>query len=108
MKRVYVAGPITKGDYMMNVRKAIDAAHEIRELGLLPYVPHLSAMWHLVYPREYEDWMEQDFAWVEQCHALFRVAGESSGADREMEFARSKNIPVFESIEHLKVWAVGA
>ncbi len=99
--RVYVAGPITKGDYMANVRKAIDAAHALREHGFLPYVPHLSALWHFVHPREYEDWMEQDFAWIEQCHALLRVPGESSGADREMTFAREHNIPVFESIEAL-------
>lgn len=105
MLRIYIAGPITKGDYMINVRKAIDAAHALREHGLVPFVPHLSALWHLAYPRDYEDWMEYDFVWVRQCHALYRVPGESSGADREMEHARQFNIPVFVDMADLIEWA---
>lgn len=102
--RVYVAGPITKGDYLVNVRLAIDAAQQLREAGLFPFIPHSSALWHLVHHRGYEDWMEQDFVWLEQCHALLRVPGESSGADRETVHANSKNIPVFHTVEALIAW----
>ncbi len=103
--RVYVAGPITRGDYLANVRLAIDAAQQLREAGLFPFIPHSSALWHLVHHREYNDWMEQDFVWLEQCHALLRVPGESSGADREVVHAGTKNIPVFHTVEAVIEWA---
>ncbi len=96
--KIYIAGPISKGDYMLNIRRAVEVAHVLREAGFLPYVPHLAAMWHILFPREYEDWMEQDFAWIESCGSLFRVSGESSGADREVEHAQKLGMPVFHSV----------
>jgi hypothetical protein len=104
MNRIYVAGPITKGDHMLNMRKAIEAAHQLREIGCFPFVPHLFAQWHFLYPREYEDWMKQDFEWIRACHALFRVEGESAGADREVAFAGEIDIPVFHTIEAVRAW----
>lgn len=103
--RVYVAGPITKGDYLANVRLAIDAAQQLREVGLFPYIPHSTALWHLVYHRGYEDRMDQDFVWLEQCHALLRIPGDSSGADREVVHAGTKNIMVFYTVEAVIEWA---
>lgn len=103
--RVYVAGPMTKGDFMLNVRKAVDASQELRERGMFPYMPQMSTLWHFVYARDYEDWMDQDFEWLAQCHALLRIPGESSGAEREIVFAKDKGIPVFHSIEALTDWA---
>lgn len=103
---VYIAGPIGKGPQVHhNVLAAIDAAHEVREMGLLPYVPHLSWYWQIVHPRAYEDWMAQDFEWIKRCDALLRLPGMSPGADREVAFAFDRGIPVFTDLEHLREWA---
>lgn len=99
--RVYVAGPMTKGDYLLNVRAAIDAAAILRGLGFFPYMPQMTTLWHLVAPREYEDWMVQDFEWLEACHALLRLPGVSAGADREVAHAKIHGIPSFSRIEDL-------
>ncbi len=101
MKRVYVAGPYTKGDVAVNVRNAIAAANELLDAGFYPYLPHLTHFWHLVCPREYEDWMRLDLEFLPQCEALLRLPGESSGADREVDHAMTLGIPVFLSMSDL-------
>lgn len=83
-RRIYVAGPYTKPDPCINTFNAIQKANELLDLGFIPFLPHLSHLWHTVSPRPYEDWMKIDFAFVEVCHGLFRLPGESSGADREV------------------------
>ncbi len=97
-KRVYVAGPYTKGDVAVNVRDAVLAADFLFTLGCMPYVPHLSHFWHLVRPRPYEDWLRLDIEWLEVCDALVRLPGESSGADGEIKRAVQLGIPVFYSL----------
>ncbi len=99
--RVYVAGPISRGDQAANVRQAIDAADALLVVGYVPFVPHLAHLWHLLYPHGYEEWMRWDAAWLAQCQALVRLPGESPGADREVAWARSHSIPVFCSVSAL-------
>ena len=38
--KVYIAGPYTKGDVALNVRKAYEAANQLADLGFAPFVPH--------------------------------------------------------------------
>jgi hypothetical protein len=102
---VYVAGPITKGDQFLNVRNGILVGEALRALGFCPFVPHLSALWQMVWPVDYEGWMTLDFAWIERCDALLRMPGESPGADREVAHAKSLGIPVFHSDAELIAWA---
>jgi len=97
--RVYIAGPYTKGDVALNVRAAIDASHELMNMGYAPFVPHFSHFQHMIHPREYEDWLTYDFVWVRQCEALVRLPGESADADREVELAKELGIPVFYSVQ---------
>lgn len=101
MKAVYVAGPYTKGDTILNIRAAIDAASQVRSWGHAPMVPHLTAIEHLVHSRTYEHWMETDFAWVRKSDVLLRIPGESSGADREVECARASGVPVCFGLKEL-------
>jgi len=44
--KIYVAGPLTQGDVIDNVSKAVDAGDILFELGYAPYVPHLNLFWH--------------------------------------------------------------
>jgi hypothetical protein len=101
---VYVAAPYSKGDVEENVRVAITAAHTLMDAGYAPYCPHLSHYMHLQRPRDYEDWMALDFVWLTACNALVRLPGESSGADREVEFAKGYGIPVFGGVDAF-LWA---
>lgn len=101
MRYIYIAGPMSKGNLIDHVRDAVKAASVIRDHGGVPFVPHLSVLWELVYPSSYEDWMIYDFAWIERCDSLLRLPGESSGADREIEHIKKLGKPVFYSIEEV-------
>lgn len=105
MKKIYIAGPYTGGDVAQNVRNAIEAANVLIENGFAPYVPHLSHFQHMLYPQEYEKWMEIDLVWVDTCDALVRLPGLSPGADREVEFATKIGIGVYIGLEDFLVRA---
>ena len=96
---IYVAGPISHGDYGVNIRNGVEAATRLLEHGFIPYCPHLSAFHHIIFPQPYERWIELDFAWLEKCDALLRLDGYSPGADREIDHARARGIPVFNSLD---------
>ena len=99
--RVYVAGPYTGADPAVNVRAAILVGARLLDAGHVPFIPHLTHFWHLVSPRPYEDWMQLDMAWIEVCEAMFRIPGESAGADREVARAKELGIPVFHDLDGL-------
>jgi hypothetical protein len=99
--RVYIAGPYTKGDVVMNVQKIIRVAEKLIKFGHIPFVPHLTHLWHLINPHSYRFWLEYDSKWLPICDALLRVPGESSGADEEVGLAKGLGIPVYYTIEDL-------
>jgi len=112
---VYVAGPITKGCIIHNVRQAHEAAVEIVKAGLSVYVPHASCFWGSVLTEcgkgfrpgpevdgvHYEEWMHMYFAVIRKCQVLLRLPGESSGADREVQHALELKIPIFGCVKEL-------
>jgi hypothetical protein len=102
---IYVAGPYTKPDPVANTHAAMKVWDRLFDAGLTPIVPHWSLFQHFLNPRPYEDWMEYDFAIIERCDALLRLPGVSEGADREVEFAEDRHIPVFYSLEDVYEWA---
>src|SRR4051812_22764390 len=102
--RVYVAGPYTQGDPIANVARAIRAGNTLRDLGFAPFIPHLTAFWHMLCQREYEDWLEYDNEWLKFCHCVLRLPGPSNGADKEVELAKSLGLKVYNSIEDLSSW----
>lgn len=101
---VYVAGPLTTGNVMHNTRTALQLGSRLIDLGYTPFVPHVTVMWDIVMPMEYEDWMEYDAEMVSRCDVLFRMEGESSGADREVAQARELGTPIVYSIVELNAW----
>jgi hypothetical protein len=76
-------------------------ANKIMDAGHVPFVPLLSNFWHTITPRPYEDWMKIDFAFIPDCDALYRMKGDSSGADREVALAESLGIPVYYDLDIL-------
>jgi hypothetical protein len=103
---VYIAGPIGKPEAMeQNALAALVYANRLKDVGLVPFVPHLCVWWDRHYPGRYEDWFEYVVAWLKRCDALLRIPGESPGADKEMVIARQLNIPSFYNIPDLVLWA---
>lgn len=101
MKKVYVSSPFSIGDPAINVRTQIEAGNILIENGFCPFVPLLSFFQHMICPQPYETWLELDLEWVTVCDCILRLPGESKGADREVEKAIEKGIPVFYSIFEL-------
>lgn len=101
MKLVYIASPYTKGDVAQNVRRQFEVADYLVKINFLPYPPLFSHFWHFLFPHPHEFWMMIDLEMIRRCDILLRLSGESSGADREVEFAKSIGIPVVYSIKEL-------
>lgn len=95
---VYVAGPYTTPDPVINVRRACSVADELVRAGAAVVVPHLTMLWHLASPASIDEWYQRDLDVLEHCHALVRFHGPSPGADREWEHAAACG---------LERWALG-
>ena len=98
MIKVYIASPYTIGDVAVNVKRQIDAADELMNLGFAPFVPLHSHFQHMIHPRPFQDWIKIDFEWLKICDCLLRIGGESVGADSEVAVAKELNMPVYYSI----------
>jgi hypothetical protein len=105
---VYVAGPYTHPDPILNTRAACTVADSIMALcpNVVALVPHLTIVWHLIHPRGVEHWYGYDLRLLARCDAVFRFPGDSVGADREVDHARALGLPVFDDhYGELKEWA---
>lgn len=117
-QRVYIAGPISKGDLAANINQATEAFLALAKAGFAPMCPHWSSFSGgakvfaspfaglavgTVYavaganPNEltHGDWLAIDLEWVRVSDAVLRLPGESTGADLEVAEAVRRGIPVF-------------
>lgn len=94
MKVVYIASPYTLGDTGENVKKQLEAADILIDMGFCPVAPLLMHFMHIFRPRPYGDWMELDCEMVLRSDVLLRLPGESPGADKEVTLAKRRKIPV--------------
>ena len=101
---VFISGPYTNPDPWTNTVKAISVGEEVMKVeGFTVYVPHLNHYWEWYhFQHSYEWWLAYDLEWLKKCDCLLRIPGESSGADREEEYALQYSIPVFNSIDELR------
>jgi hypothetical protein len=98
-----VSGPITSsGNLLDNVHKAVQAGDVLLHSGFAPYVPHLNCLWEMITgARSYELWLQLDIDFLDVCDVLLRLPGASKGADREVERACERGIPVYHSLDAL-------
>lgn len=88
MEHLYIAGPYTKDDPVINTNAAIKVASIIFERHLyVPHLPHLTLFWHLVDPHPIGFWYALDQEYLRKCDAFVRLPGNSTGADQEQEVA---------------------
>jgi hypothetical protein len=122
-KVVYIAGPISRGDLCSNINLAGRAFRELASLGFAPVCPHWSCFSGvaMVCPTSgqvfafgtadgngmsHADWLAVDLEIVSRCDAVYRLRGESPGADKEVAHAESLGIPVFRLIDRLLAWSL--
>lgn len=105
MISVYLSGPITH-DGRQVFRRINEAANyhvKCMMAGFFPYTPHLLSLADMIsdIPISYESWMSSDFFWIDKCDMLIRLPGASSGADREVKYAkeRGKCVMTWEQFE---------
>ena len=103
---VYIAGPYIHPDCVENTHKTIKVAERLEATGIMtPYIPHLSLLWHIVAPHDADFWYDYDLAILNRCDALFRIPGQSTGADNEVIFAEAHEIEAYYEINDLIAWA---
>ena len=91
---VYIAGPYSHPDPLVNTRRMIKIADALFRLHVTPLVPHLTLLWQLVRVRPYQFWLEYDLQLLSRADVVLRVPGRSEGADAEVAHARQLGIPV--------------
>lgn len=124
---VYVAGAITKGDVVENVKKAHAAGTALLKAGFAVVVPHGSVFFGnetitsvttceddtfrekdrkvgfvidvLADGIPYETWIDHSLELVRRCDCLLRLEGESRGADLEEAEANLCGMPVYRSVD---------
>lgn len=105
MPMIYIAGPISKGPYWVNVRNGIDAMKLLNDNGFIPFCPMLDFLYAITFPEtSWQMYLDYDFQVILRCDAVYRIPGESKGADAEEVFAGQNNIPVFKNLQDLLTW----
>jgi len=100
--KIYVAGPYTHPDPIINTRKAIEAGEALWQAGCVPFIPHaMTILWHGFFPKDHQGWLDYDFHWVDACDGLLRLPGASAGADMEVARAIAKRKQLFTSMDGL-------
>lgn len=103
---IYVAGPMTR-NFIGGLIDALDVGAALIEMGHVVYLPQLFMLMDVRKTQTsellpgtlmYEQWMGYDFRVIDKCDAVFRVAGDSAGADREVLYATNQGKLVFHSI----------
>ena len=104
--RVYLSGPITKGDRNWNQYQANVAHKLLLEAGYAVLNPMPTGVLPFAWDGsiDHATWLESDKSFVSVCHLVVRLPGESIGADDETSYADSLGIPVVyvRNLDHLR------
>jgi nucleoside 2-deoxyribosyltransferase len=93
---IYIAGPYTSPDAVLNTHKAVKAALSLRDAAdCAVLIPHVTLLAHAIDPRDIDYWYSFDIDQMEHCDAVWRLDGPSTGADREVDHAFAMGMPVF-------------
>jgi hypothetical protein len=88
------------GYSMAKVKEAIDVHLQLINLGFVPHCPQLTMFCDFLHPGRvsYEQWMELDRSYIDDCDVVLRISGPSTGADVECVYAEARGIPVVEGV----------
>lgn len=91
----YLSSAISLGDADFNLYIANAAESRLLQAGYAVINP-MRSMLALGAQRalSYEDWLDNDFRLISACNLVVRLPTDSAGAERECDFAHSRQIPV--------------
>jgi len=115
---VYIASPYSKGDQAMNAHFQCKIFDQLLTDGrVLPIAPLWSHFQHILFPRQYQDWIDYDQQMLRLYDCCLRLNSEipeldyhesqSSGADAEVGSFEKRGKPIFYSITDLYEWETG-
>jgi len=110
MKRiVYVAGALIADDHYkirLNIDRAAAVGFEVAKAGAYPAIPHTNTGAWFIGTMTPEFWYEGTLELLRRCDAVALVPGweQSKGTRAEIEEAKLRAIPIFDSIPALKAW----
>ena len=93
--RVYLSGPITKGDRTENFRAFCLWQKVLMDKGFSVLNPGLSMLHPDAWAIAHETWLQSDLPWIRVSDVVIRIPGESVGAKEEVKHAEGHEIPVF-------------
>ena len=99
--RIYISGPISKGDKNHNLKQSFDAQERLIRAGFSPLNPMLTMLLPCEQFIEHQVWIDVDLPWVAMSDAVLRLPGESAGADQECDYADELGIPIYTKLEEL-------
>lgn len=108
MKVVYIAGPFrgpTPWAIEQHVHHAEALAYEVAKLGAMPLCPQANTRHsHGLLTEEF--WLEGTVELMSRCDAVLLTDDwhDSAGARNEVQVAHKLSLPVFDSIDGLRVW----
>lgn len=104
--RVYLSGPVTKGDRNDNLHQAFTVHAALLKAGYAVLNPVASIAFPFAWEKwaTHELWMETDLPWVEVADVVYRLPGESVGGDLEVAHAKKHGIPVVHDAFELAEW----
>lgn len=109
---IYVAGPMTV-NFIGGLIDALDVGARLIEMGHVPYLPQTLMLMDVrktstadLMPGTpvYEAWMDFDFRVIDKCDAVYRLPGDSTGADREVVYCKAQSKMVFNDLSEVP-WA---
>lgn len=98
--RVYIAGPMTNGSgnsfNMRKIHEAVQVHLTLIKAGYVPHCPQLTVFAEFLQPEciSYNQWLELDRCYIDDCDVVLRLDGASVGADRECTYAKNIGTPV--------------
>lgn len=75
-------------------------------MGHAVIIPHLSHFVELQHHFTWDEWIAMDLELLGRCDILYRIYGESVGADLEVEFAKKNGIKLFDFFPDLCTYLI--
>lgn len=98
---VYVAGPYSNAP-QENTERAIEKGNAVRELGFVPYIPHLSHFWDERFEHDYQYWLNNCYHFVNRVDHFLRFEGDSPGAENEIKLAEHLDMKVHYGVDDFR------
>ncbi|MCI5056352.1 MAG: DUF4406 domain-containing protein [Flavobacteriales bacterium] len=105
---IMIAGPYRHGSedpekWKQNLIKLNQVAYEVLKLGHTPIIGVNMALPIIENTlSSYEKiMMPMSLEMAERCDAVLRIGGASAGADMEVEVFRTKNLPIYYSVDEI-------